>query len=175
MADNELMVLIYETLQKQLNQFKDSRVVIQTLCNRTAELEKLADNIDKRMSSMEDRISAVEKNMLVLRDVKDSNVKLNDSINAMRGTLSTVVAPGIQIVSNAHKDIKQSIRGLTDVHKQVMDEFEQYELRLVRIEDEIRRLMRRQILAAEVKQEDDNVNNPKTEKDSTQEEEDSNE
>ena len=73
----------------------------------------------------------------------------------MRGTLGTVVAPGITLVGNTHKEIKQSIRDLTVVHKQVMDEFEQYELRLSQLEDEIRRMMRRQLLKSDLGEEKD--------------------
>ena len=155
MADNELMVLIYETMQKQLNQFKDSRVVIQTLCNRVGELEKLVGELCEHSKKIDERLSAAEGSLKSLRDITGSNNKLTDSINAMRGTLGTVVAPGITLVGNTHKEIKQSIRDLTVVHKQVMDEFEQYELRLAQLEDEIRRMMRRQLLKSDLGEEKD--------------------
>lgn len=153
MADNELMVLIYETMQKQLNQFKDSRVVIQTLCNRVGELEKLVGELCGQSKKIDERISAAESSLKSLRDITSSNGKLTDSINAMRGTLGTVVAPGITLVGNTNKELRQSIRELTNVHRQVMDEFEQYELRLAQLEDEIRRMMRRQLLKSDLHEE----------------------
>lgn len=162
MADNELMVLIYETMQKQLNQFKDSRVVMQTLCNRVGELERLVEVLDSRSRATDERLTAIENSLRPLKDIDSSNTKLTDSINAMRGTLSTVISPGISLVGDAHKEIKQSVRELASVHRQVMDEFEQYELRLVQIEDDIRRIIKRQLLRSDLKdskdREDENSN-----------------
>lgn len=159
MADNELMVLIYETLQKQLNQFKDSRVVTQTLCNRMGELEKTVKKLEERTKSIEERLSSVEEHFDIVKEVNASDKRLTATINAMRGTLDTVTNPGITLVGNAHKEIKDAVRELSTVHQQVMDEFEQYELRLVRTEDYIQKLMTRMALnaaeAAEAENEDE--------------------
>lgn len=162
MADNELMVLIYETMQKQLNQFKDSRVVMQTLCSRVGELEKLASSLDSRTKAAEERLTAIENGLKPLKDIHSSNTKLTDSINAMRGTLSTVVSPGIRLVGDSNKELKQSVRELSNVHRQVMDEFEQYELRLTQIEDDIRNIIKRRLLRPDTNEnyaaEDENGN-----------------
>lgn len=153
MADNELMVLIYETMQKQLNQFKDSRVVMQTLCSRVGELEKQLAELAADSKAINERLAAAENELKTIRRLENSNVKLTDSINAMRGTISTVVAPGIKLVGDTHKELKGSIRDLTTVHRQVMDEFEQYELRLAQLEDDIKRMMHRQLMRSDITEE----------------------
>ena len=61
MADNEVLVLIYETMQKQLGQMKDSRVVIQSLANRTAALEETLKSIDERTGEMSERLDTLEQ------------------------------------------------------------------------------------------------------------------
>lgn len=155
MTDNELMVLMYETMQKQLNQFKDSRVVTQTLCTRVGELEKLIEDLVNRTESIEKRLSTAESGLNALNDITHSNNKLKDSVNAMRDTLGNVVTPGINLIGNVHKEMKQSIRDLTLIHNQVMDEFEQYELRLVQIEDEIKKIIKNQLLKSDTSSNED--------------------
>ena len=156
MTDNELMVLMYETMQKQLNQFKDSRVVTQTLCTRVGELEKLIRGSRKpHRVYRKTQLSTAESGLNALNDITHSNNKLKDSVNAMRDTLGNVVTPGINLIGNVHKEMKQSIRDLTLIHNQVMDEFEQYELRLVQIEDEIKKIIKNQLLKSDTSSNED--------------------
>ena len=63
----------------------------------------------------------------------------------MRTTIDSVVTPSVTVVANAHKDIKAEIRELAMVHKRVMDEFEQYELRMVQLEDIIKKMLNDQL------------------------------
>ena len=60
-SDNEVMVLIYETVQKQLNQIKDTRVVLQSLTNRVTELETSVKGVNERTSDISERLSVLEE------------------------------------------------------------------------------------------------------------------
>ena len=153
MADNEVLVLIYETMQKQLGQMKDSRVVIQSLANRTAALEETLKSIDERTGEMSERLDTLEQAVVLFGDKTEigldntakNNFKLSHTVDAMRTTIDSVVTPSVTVVANAHKDIKAEIRELAMVHKRVMDEFEQYELRMVQLEDIIKKMLNDQL------------------------------
>lgn len=153
-SDNELLVLIYENIQKTLNQIKDSRVVIQTLANRVGTLETTLSDMEKRTADISGRLGAVEETLTGLNDtvykktgeLAASSAGAAEAVNAMRGTLDRVTNPSILTISNTHKATKEAVRELKDVHNRVMDEFEQYNLRLARAEEAIERLMKNRIL-----------------------------
>ncbi len=153
-SDNELLVLIYENIQKTLNQIKDSRVVIQTLANRVGTLETTVSEMEERTTDISGRLGGVEKTLKALSDtiykktgeLSESTACAAESVNAMRGTLDRVTNPSILTISNTHKATKEAVRELKDVHNRVMDEFEQYNLRLARAEDTIERLLKNRIL-----------------------------
>lgn len=172
-ADNELLVLIYENIQKTLNQMKDSRVVIQTLAARTGELEKTVKNMDARINEISDginrhtedlsaRLDEVEKAVAKLTgtvykkqsEAVSVNKLMTDTVNAMRGTIERVTNPAIVTISKTHMDTKEAVRELKEVHNRVMDEFEQYHIRLAQAEDVIEKLLTDQILPADAKKGD---------------------
>ncbi len=153
-ADNEILVLIYETLQKQLGQIKDSRVVIQTLSNRSAESERLLKALDERTKGLEERVDALEKTVASFADktnssiakANNSNTALTNTVNAMRASIDNVTNPSIVLVSNNHKDIKAAIRDLRSVHQEIRDQFEDYHIRLLRAEDNFDKILKNQLL-----------------------------
>lgn len=153
-ADNEILVLIYETLQKQLGQIKDSRVVIQSLANRAAESEKLLKNLDERAGGLEERVDALEQTLALLADktnsgltrTVDSNTALTSTVNAMRASIDNVTNPSIVAISNTHKDIKAAVRDLKNIHQELHDEFEGYQIRLLRAEDNFDKILKNQLL-----------------------------
>lgn len=156
-SDNEVMVLIYETVQKQLNQIKDSRIVIQSLANRTAEIEKTVKEMNESTAAAVKRIEALEtavagmteRNGQSLERFNDSDVKLRETVNAMRATLDNVTNPSISLVSRNHSEIKDAVREMSNMHSRVTDEFEQYEIRLLKLEDNIEKMLKKQVLIAE--------------------------
>lgn len=158
MPDNELLVLIYETLQKQLNQFKDSRVIIQTVCDRMGALEKDMQAVTGRMQAIENRLSSMEEKIELVNSLNESHKKLTATVNAMRATIDTVVNPSITLIGGSNKEMKESVRNLSFVHKQVMDELEQYELRLVMIEDAIQKIITKQVIDTKDNPEENNDN-----------------
>lgn len=158
MPDNELLVLIYETLQKQLNQFKDSRVIIQTVCDRMGALEKDMQAVTGRMQAIENRLSSMEEKIELVNSLNESHKKLTATVNAMRATIDTVVNPSITLIGGSNKEMKESVRNLSFVHKQVMDELEQYELRLVMIEDAIQKIITKQFIDTKDNPEENNDN-----------------
>lgn len=153
-SDNEIMVLIYETVQKQLNQIKDSRVVMQNLSTKVTELDRTIKEISvktgdiaNRLDSLETRFEAVRQSSEKgLNSVNGTNGRLKDTVDAMRSTLDKVTNPSIATVSRNSSALKESARELKNVHMRVMDEFEQYELRLVRLEDSIDKMLKKQLL-----------------------------
>ena len=154
MSDNEVLVLIYETMQKQLGQMKDSRVVLQSLNSRVSDLEALLQTLNDRTDILSERLAVLENAMDGLDKVNSSNKKLYATVNAMRGTLDTVTNPSITMVADTHKSINKAIRDLTTVHAHVMDEFEQYELRLAKTEDAILKILTNQVLPTSSDNED---------------------
>lgn len=146
MADNELIVLIYETLQKQLNEMKNSRIVIQSLCDRVSKLEKTMETLNERSDEIENRLEVTSMIMKALNDTTSSSKTLTSTVNALRGTIEHVTNPSISLIATVHKDIKKSMRDLTAVHKDVMDEFEQYELRLAIAEDRLNQIRNNTLL-----------------------------
>ena len=162
-SDNEVMVLIYETVQKQLNQIKDSRVVIQSLANRTAEIENTVKEMNANTDAAISRLAALEETVAALTErvtgsvdrVNDTDSKLRDTVNAMRATLDNVTNPSILLVSGNNSDIREAARELGNAHREMMDRFEGYELRMLKLEDSIDKLMKRQVLAAESKNDDE--------------------
>ncbi|MGN1116911.1 MAG: hypothetical protein ACI4TH_10095 [Candidatus Ornithomonoglobus sp.] len=153
-SDNELLVLIYENIQKTLNQIKDSRVVIQTLANRVGTLEATVERMEESTADIHDRLEAVEETLTGLNDtvyrrtgeLAASVTGTGEAVNAMRGTFDRVTNPSILTISNSHMETKEAVRELKTVHNRVMDEFEQYNLRLARTEDAIERLIKNQLL-----------------------------
>ena len=153
-SDNELLVLIYENIQKTLNQIKDSRVVIQALANRVGTLETTVASMEKGTADIRERLEFVEETLTALNDtvykrtgeLASSAAGAAEAVNAMRGTLDRVTNPSILTISNAHTATKEAVRDLKSVHNRVMDEFEQYNLRLARAEDAIERLIKKQLL-----------------------------
>ncbi|MGN0181739.1 MAG: hypothetical protein ACI4DP_04915 [Candidatus Ornithomonoglobus sp.] len=153
-SDNELLVLIYENIQKTLNQIKDSRVVMQTLASRVGTLETTVSSMEERTADISGRLEIVEETLAGLNDtvykktgeLAASTTGAAEAVNAMRGTLDRVTNPSILTISNTHKATKEAVRELKDVHNRVMDEFEQYNLRLARAEDTIEKLFKNQIL-----------------------------
>lgn len=147
MPDNEMTVLIYETLQKQLNEMKNSRIVVQSLCDRITKLEKAVEELNELSHGMDERLSVTEMVLKALNDTTSSNKGLTSTVNALRGSIEHVTNPSISLIATVHKEIKQSIRELSAVHREVMDEFEQYQLRLARAEDGISQLKHNSLLA----------------------------
>lgn len=159
-SDNELLVLIYENIQKTLNQMKDTRVVIQTLANRIGTLERVVDDMDDRTNDICERIGSMEKTVSALTTKVDnelseltaSNVDLTDTIDAMRGTLENVTTPGIVSVSDSQRAMKDSVRELNNIHSRVSDEFIHYELRLSKLEDIIVKMLKGQLYTRKEKE-----------------------
>lgn len=147
MHDNEMIVLIYETLQKQLNEMKNSRVVIQSLCDRVSQLEKNVETLNCHSKEIEDRLAVTEMILKALSDTTASNKGLTSTVNALRSSIEHVTNPSISLIATVHKEIKQSIRELSSVQREVMDEFEQYELRLAHAEDSISQLKHNTLLS----------------------------
>lgn len=151
--DNEMLLLIYETMQKQLGQMKDSRVVIQSLEERTKALEELMENMAVSSVQMSERLQTLEKAVVLFSEGSEiglektarNSVRLAHTVDAMRDTVNDVVVPSISIVAETHKDIKAEIRELSSVHKSVMDEFEHYQLRMLQLEDIIKKLLNNQL------------------------------
>ena len=159
-SDNEVMVLIYETVQKQLGQIKDSRVVMQTLTNRVGELSRTIDAISARTDDISSRLESLEKTVhsldldssRALKSVNSSNTQLKDTVNAMRQTIDNVTNPSVTLISRNSRELKDTVRDMRSVHSSVMDEFEQYEIRLVKLEDSIDKMLKNQLLKAELRQ-----------------------
>ena len=159
-SDNEVMVLIYETVQKQLGQIKDSRVVMQTLTNRVGELSRTIDAISARTDDISSRLESLEKTVhsldlnssRALKSVNSSNTQLKDTVNAMRQTIDNVTNPSVTLISRNSRELKDTVRDMRSVHSSVMDEFEQYEIRLVKLEDSIDKMLKNQLLKAESRQ-----------------------
>ena len=162
-SDNEVMVLIYETVQKQLNQIKDSRVVIQSLANRTAEIENTVKEMTANTNAAINRLAALEETVAALTErvtvsvdrVNDTDLKLRDTVNAMRATLDNVTNPSISLVSGNNSDIRNAVRELGNAHSEMMDRFEGYEIRMLKLEDNIDKLLKRQVLTAQTENEDE--------------------
>lgn len=162
-SDNEVMVLIYETVQKQLNQIKDSRVVIQSLANRTSEIESTVKEMNANTEAAINRLAVLEQAVAELMDrvtgsvdrVNDTDSKLRDTVNAMRATLDNVTNPSISLVSGNNKDIRDSVRELGNAHREIMDRFESYEIRMLKLEDNIDKLFKRQVLIAQPENDDE--------------------
>lgn len=156
-SDNEIMVLIYETVQKQLNQIKDSRVIIQSLANRTAEMESALKAISEETQAVTRRLAAIEENVAALTErttesvdrVNDTDSRLRNTVDAMRNTLDNVTNPSISLISGNSTDMKAAVRELGNAHRDIMDRFEGYEIRLLRLEDSIDKLFKRQVLIAQ--------------------------
>ncbi len=153
-SDNEVMVLIYETVQKQMSQIKDTRVVVQSLANKVAEFEKSISDMNERTADMSARIEKMEtlvndmsgKMETALKTTEQSNTRLKDDVDAMRRTLDNVTNRSIAVVGKNNGEMKNAVRELTTVHAHVMDEFEQYELRLLKLEDSIDKMLTKQII-----------------------------
>lgn len=152
MADNEMIVLIYDTLQKQLNEMKNSRVVIQSLCDRVSKLEKDMETLNKRSEEIDDRLEVTGMILKALNDTANSNTKLSSTVNALRGTIDHVTNPSISLIATVHKEIKQSLNKLSDVHRDVMNEFEQYALRMAKAEDSISQIKNNTLLRNETEE-----------------------
>lgn len=156
-SDNEVMVLIYETVQKQLNQIKDSRVMIQSLANRTAEMESAVKAISEETQAVTRRLAALEETVAALTDktvasvdrVNDTDERLCSTVDAMRNTLDKVTNPSISLISGNSSVMKESVRELGNVHRDIMDRFEGYEIRMLKLEDNIDKLFKRQVLIAQ--------------------------
>ncbi|MBQ3426255.1 MAG: hypothetical protein IJH37_03805 [Clostridia bacterium] len=156
-SDNEIMVLIYETVQKQLNQIKDSRVMIQSLANRTAEMESAVKAISEETQAVTMRLAALEESVAALTDktvtsvdrVNDTDDKLRSTVDAMRNTIDKVTNPSISLISSNNSAMKESVRELAGAHRDIMDRFEGYEIRMLKLEDNIDKLFKRQVLIAQ--------------------------
>lgn len=158
-SDNEVMVLIYETVQKQLNQIKDTRVVLQSLTNRVAELESSTKSMYERTSDISERLGILEQAVAAfggkaaegLEKSSMSDRKLKDSVDAMRASLDNVTNPSISLVSRNHSEIKDAVRDLRTVHSAILDEFEQYELRMLKLENNIDQMLKNRVLMMKAK------------------------
>lgn len=155
--DNEMLLLIYETLQKQSGQIKDTRVVLQELEARTNSLEELMEDIAVSSVQMSKRLDMLEKAVVLFSETSEigfektvkNSVRLAHTVDAMRDTISDVVAPSISILAETNKNIKTEMRELSNVHESIMDEFEQYQLRMLQLEDIIRKLLNNQLTKKE--------------------------
>ena len=153
-SDNEVMVLIYETVQKQLNQIKDTRVVLQALANRVTELETSTKGMLERTSDISERLGVLEeavaafggKAAMGLEHAAASENRIGTSVDALRRTVEGVTNPSITLVSRNHSEIKDAVREMGMMHKTVLDEFEQYELRLLKLENTIDQILHDRIL-----------------------------
>lgn len=153
-SDNEVMVLIYETVQKQLNQIKDTRVVLQSLTNRVSELELSTKSMLERTSDISERLSVLEEAVAAfggraaegLEKSYTSDIKLKDSVDALRSSLENVTNPSISLVSRNHGEIKDAVRDLKTVHGAILDEFERYELRMLKLENNIEQMLKNRLL-----------------------------
>ena len=153
-SDNEVMVLIYETVQKQLNQIKDTRVVLQSLANRVSELETTTKSMYERTADISERVGVLEEAVAAfggkaaegLEKAAAAGVRMKDATDAMRSTLENVTNPSISLVSGNHAALKEAVRDLRNVHGAILDEFEQYELRMLKMENTIEQLLKNRIL-----------------------------
>ena len=117
-SDNEVMVLIYETVQKQLNQIKDTRVVLQSLANRVSELETTTKSMYERTSDISERVGVLEEAVAAfggkaaegLEKAAAAGVRMKDAADAMRSTLENVTNPSISLVSGNHAALKEAVR-----------------------------------------------------------------
>lgn len=166
-SDNEIMVLIYETVQKQLNQLKDSRVVMQTLAARVGSLESSVDAIKEQSSDIAQRLENLEMQVARMNANSDkklsanaaASMSLKNTVDAMRGTLENVTNPSVKLISDNSCGLKDTVRELKSVQDRVNDEFEQYSLRLMRLEDSIDKMLKKQLLAQAAKQEQESAEN----------------
>ena len=158
-SDNEVMVLIYETVQKQLNQIKDTRVVLQSLTNRVTELESSVSGVNERTSDISERLGVLEEAVAAfggraaegLEKSAASDVRLRDSVDAMRASLENVTNPSISLVSRNHSELKEAVRDLKNVHGAILDEFERYELRMLKLENSIDQMLKNRLLTLQAK------------------------
>lgn len=150
-SDNELLVLIYENIQKTLGQIKDSRVVTQTLANRVGEIEASVAKIAEESSNVGERLDAVEGALASLTgtvarkngEMAEAAADSARALDTLAGTLDRVTNPAILTISRTHKSTKDAVRDLKDVHNRVMDEFELYNIRLAEAENAIAGLRKR--------------------------------
>ena len=69
----------------------------------------------------------------------------------MRSSLENVTNPSISLVSRNHSELKEAVRDLKNVHGAILDEFEQYELRMLKLENNIDQMLKNRLLTLQAK------------------------